>query len=758
MSNVTATTKEKPLVIYSRVNEDGVPKLLTFVNADGTPHDITVYDFEYLLKAKPGTPANIFRLSIGDGLMVQGSDNNQLLLEIDEDRASIRPLLYFGLLRSVTEDHTWLNVKHQFIDGSFDGVTETDTITIEEDGGSVLITITGIGSGTSIQFQNEGTNLGNNQADTVDFVGAGVTATRVADKITVTIPGGSGVSGVTSINGITTDNTDPTNPILRLGGSLNQNTDIDNLTNALNIGTGNGFTDLRTGGFVYWQSTAVEIGHNDTALSQHTSARFGNNSIEIKGATPATFGGAKYLNDYSANYTNRSLIDKGYADATYGFALTNGNGTTANGTAVDLGGTLNQITTIDIDGNLFIVGNPVGAYFEASAGTIGLATDFGSLNFYEGDNPGSFVFTDNRTLKEGIVYDATTATGADFVGASIINKSYADASYWSLSSGGTLTGANTITGTTTNILKYVFNSLGVTSTDGAGHWISNTTAAAAGAQQISPSLVLEGQGWKTTATAASQSVKWKLDVLPIQGTTNPTSALRFTSSINGAAYTSAMTLDATSGNSWVSASFHTISVSTSSTILTLAASGSSTGVISLSSNLVQRNRLLWNTIGTYFESTPFAFGTTPTAGIAFHISQPVATSGSPNILLLTGAAHTTLAASTEANDLNLNLARTVQFATGALTTQRAVRIQAPTYGFVAASTITTASTVSISGGPVAGTNATITNAYALNVESGVSNFGGNVRLTQTVTTEALVSDTSVTIVINGTTYKLLARA
>ena len=96
------------------------------------------------------------------------------------------------------------------------------------------------------------------------------------------------------------------------------------------------------------------------------------------------------------------------------------------------------------------------------------------------------------------------------------------------------------------------------------------------------------------------------------------------------------------------------------------------------------------------------------------------------ILQAVGAAHTGLPASTEATDVDFNLARTVQFATGAITTQRAMRIQAPTYGFVGASTITTASTLSISGPPVAGTNATITNAYALNVESGYVNVAGGV--------------------------------
>ncbi len=104
---------------------------------------------------------------------------------------------------------------------------------------------------------------------------------------------------------------------------------------------------------------------------------------------------------------------------------------------------------------------------------------------------------------------------------------------------------------------------------------------------------------------------------------------------------------------------------------------------------------------------------------------PAATgSVSRTAFTITDAAHTTMAASTEATSVNFNLSSTKQFATGALTTQRAMRIQAPTYSFVGASTITTASTLSISGAPIAGTNATITNAYALNIESGTSKFGG----------------------------------
>jgi hypothetical protein len=99
---------------------------------------------------------------------------------------------------------------------------------------------------------------------------------------------------------------------------------------------------------------------------------------------------------------------------------------------------------------------------------------------------------------------------------------------------------------------------------------------------------------------------------------------------------------------------------------------------------------------------------------------------------------------------------TCQWATGAITDQKSFVFNTPTFSFVGASTITNGYNVYIEG-VTAGTNAIITNPYALGV-NGVSNFLGNVRLTQTVTSEVVVSDTTVTIVINGTTYKLLAKA
>ena len=146
----------------------------------------------------------------------------------------------------------------------------------------------------------------------------------------------------------------------------------------------------------------------------------------------------------------------------------------------------------------------------------------------------------------------------------------------------------------------------------------------------------------------------------------------------------------------------------------LLATGGSTG------------RALWDANG-YYTLTPKA-----------------ATTGTPTLWTLTGPAHQTLT-SGEAIDLNVNLARTVQWSSGAIATQRAVVVQAPTYAFTASSNITKAATVAITNAPIAGTNATITNPYALWVQSGVSQFDGGavatssagVLVKQAATTDAI---------------------
>lgn len=78
------------------------------------------------------------------------------------------------------------------------------------------------------------------------------------------------------------------------------------------------------------------------------------------------------------------------------------------------------------------------------------------------------------------------------------------------------------------------DAIGTTSTDGL--LLTNTTAAAVGAQQYSPRLHLTGQGWKTNATAASQTVDFIAEIQPLQSTVSPKPVLVVSSQANAGGY------------------------------------------------------------------------------------------------------------------------------------------------------------------------------------------------------------------------------
>ena len=88
-----------------------------------------------------------------------------------------------------------------------------------------------------------------------------------------------------------------------------------------------------------------------------------------------------------------------------------------------------------------------------------------------------------------------------------------------------------------------FDQNSVTQSDANGILLANSTAATAGVQSISPAIVLQGNGWKTTATAGSQDVRFRMDNLPVQGTTSPTGQFRLALSVAGGAYTNLLTID-----------------------------------------------------------------------------------------------------------------------------------------------------------------------------------------------------------------------
>lgn len=97
--------------------------------------------------------------------------------------------------------------------------------------------------------------------------------------------------------------------------------------------------------------------------------------------------------------------------------------------------------------------------------------------------------------------------------------------------GAAFTGASSVT----------LSALGTTTT--AGKSLINSTAATSGNQQVSPALLLRGNGWKTNATAASQTVDFTQDVLPVEGAANPSGRWRLRYGVNGVAVASVMEID-----------------------------------------------------------------------------------------------------------------------------------------------------------------------------------------------------------------------
>ncbi len=116
-----------------------------------------------------------------------------------------------------------------------------------------------------------------------------------------------------------------------------------------------------------------------------------------------------------------------------------------------------------------------------------------------------------------------------------------------------------------------------------------------------------------------------------------------------------------------------------------------------------------------------AMGRTTNTTSFFGVTQPAAASGVKRMMDCIAGAHTGLTASTEVQDVYFDLSRTVNWASGAIATQRAFFVDAPTYSVTAgvSQVITTAATFAISGPPVAaGDGTTITNSYAFWVQTG----------------------------------------
>jgi hypothetical protein len=308
-------------------------------------------------------------------------------------------------------------------------------------------------------------------------------------------------------------------------GLINKGTGTVTLVAGSGVTLG-GVTSLATNesaAVIYYTSTSVDaIGGGGTALTNPMTTE-GDIILADSGGTPTRLG-----------------------IGTNGYVLTS-NGTTASWQAGGGGGGLTVGTSTITSGTntrvLYNNSGVLGEYTVSGSGNVAMTTSptFTTPNL---GTPSSATLT-NATglpvstgisgLGSGVATFLATPSWTNFQAAITGTNPY-----WSLASGGTLTGANTITGSTTNKLQFDFGSLGTTYS--GVFMLNNPTDAASGNQQISPPLVMRGRGWKTNATAESQTVDFIQYVIPTQGAANPSGTMYWYSSINGGGNTSLMNL------------------------------------------------------------------------------------------------------------------------------------------------------------------------------------------------------------------------
>lgn len=136
--------KSRAVRFHARVNENSIAKVLTFRNADGSDFDIEDLDFRLVIQYKPNTSKTVLVLTEGNGLTSSG---NTLTIEITAAQATLTADTYFYRLVSDAEGLTWLNGAFEFHNGEFDLEETESEITINPDGDTIIIEVTGAGGG-----------------------------------------------------------------------------------------------------------------------------------------------------------------------------------------------------------------------------------------------------------------------------------------------------------------------------------------------------------------------------------------------------------------------------------------------------------------------------------------------------------------------------------------------------------------------------------------------------------------------------------
>lgn len=214
---------------------------------------------------------------------------------------------------------------------------------------------------------------------------------------------------------------------------------------------------------------------------------------------------------------------------------------------VNSGGWVNQMT-LTSSGVLSV---PTGGSYQINGANVLTATTLGSGVINSSlTSLGTIATGVWNGTKIGLAYGGTNADLSATGGTSRVlmqtstgaNISVAQLAASDLSNGVTGSGLVVLGTSPTLTTSGTVSSTSIGTAQTAGWTVQNTTAAAAGAQQFSPMVVLTGYGWKTNATAASQEVDFALQTQPVQGAANPTGNLILYNQVNGGGWNTLLTV------------------------------------------------------------------------------------------------------------------------------------------------------------------------------------------------------------------------
>lgn len=154
------TDPSKRLDLYLRINRNGIITF-TFLDSVGLAYDVSGLDFELFVKQNPGTRKDVISLLTSySGFGLTFPTSNILLATFTDSITEINEGEYYWELLVLDTNKTWLSGKAFFYNGEFDGVDSSTSITVNDGGDTIEISIHESGTSYNVSILSVATTSG----------------------------------------------------------------------------------------------------------------------------------------------------------------------------------------------------------------------------------------------------------------------------------------------------------------------------------------------------------------------------------------------------------------------------------------------------------------------------------------------------------------------------------------------------------------------------------------------------------------------